>query len=273
MDNNYQNQYNGYQNSYQDSYQGNTGNSFPGWEDQNYDMMQGGFEAEEPVKKTLADFKSIMYEEVVVKSYLFMVAALLITAFAAFTVSPYAAIKMLTGYNFYLPMFGELGIVFASNWAISKNNAVLAGILYTIYAYLTGVLLSVICMIYTGSSLVKVFLLTAGMFLIMAVYGLVTKKDLTKMGNILMMALWGLILATVFNMFIFRGSMADFALSIVGVLIFTGLTAYDSQKIKENVYMANDSNVLCLSLMGAFELYLDFVNLFLKLVRLFGKKK
>ena len=170
MDNNYQNQYNGYQNSYQDSYQGNTGNSFPGWEDQNYDMMQGGFEAEEPVKKTLADFKSIMYEEVVVKSYLFMVAALLITAFAAFTVSPYAAIKMLTGYNFYLLMFGELGIVFASNWAISKNNAVLAGILYTIYAYLTGVLLSVICMIYTGSSLVKVFLLTAGMFLIMAVY-------------------------------------------------------------------------------------------------------
>ena len=195
-----------------------------------------------------------------------MVAALLITAFAAFTVSPYAAIKMLTGYNFYLLMFGELGIVFASNWAISKNNAVLAGILYTIYAYLTGVLLSVICMIYTGSSLVKVFLLTAGMFLIMAVYGLVTKKDLTKMGNIL-------ILATVFNMFIFRGSMVDFALSIVGVLIFTGLTAYDSQKIKENVYMANDSNVLCLSLMGAFELYLDFVNLFLKLVRLFGKKK
>ena len=75
MDNNYQNQYNGYQNSYQDSYQGNAGNSFPGWEDQNYDMMQGGFEAEEPVKKTLADFKSIMYEEVVVKSYLFMVAA------------------------------------------------------------------------------------------------------------------------------------------------------------------------------------------------------
>jgi hypothetical protein len=129
MDNNYQNQYNGYQNSYQDSYQVNTGNSFPGWEDQNYDMMQGGFEAEEPVKKTLADFKSIMYEEVVVKSYLFMVAALLITAFAAFTVSPYAAIKMLTGYNFYLLMFGELGIVFASNWAISKNNAVLAGIL------------------------------------------------------------------------------------------------------------------------------------------------
>ena len=248
MDNKYQNQYNGYQNSYQDSYQGNTGNSFPGWEDQNYDMMQGGFEAEEPVKKTLADFKSIMYEEVVVKSYLFMVAALLITAFAAFTVSPYAAIKMLTGYNFYLLMFGELGIVFASNWAISKNNAVLAGILYTIYAYLTGVLLSVICMIYTGSSLVKVFLLTAGMFLIMAVYGLVTKKDLTKMGNILIMALWGLILATVFNMFIFRGSMVDFALSIVGVLIFTGLT-------------------------GAFELYLDFVNLFLKLVRLFGKKK
>ena len=180
---------------------------------------------------------------------------------------------MLTGYNFYLLMFGELGIVFASNWAISKNNAVLAGILYTIYAYLTGVLLSVICMIYTGSSLVKVFLLTAGMFLIMAVYGLVTKKDLTKMGNILIMALWGLILATVFNMFIFRGSMVDFALSIVGVLIFTGLTAYDSQKIKENVYMANDSNVLCLSLMGAFELYLDFVNLFLKLVRLFGKKK
>ena len=128
-------------------------------------------------------------------------------------------------------------------------------------------------MIYTGSSLVKEFLLTAGMFLIMAVYGLVTKKDLTKMGNILIMALWGLILATVFNMFIFRGSMVDFALSIVGVLIFTGLTAYDSQKIKENVYMANDSNVLCLSLMGAFELYLDFVNLFLKLVRLFGKKK
>lgn len=219
------------------------------------------------------NLKSLLCEEVIFKSFLFMVGALLVTAFAALTISPYVAYELLSGQTFYLLFIVEIGIVLVSNWALHKNNAILAGILFTAYSYLTGVTLSIIFMVYTTASIVAIFLTTAAVFGIMAVYGLVTKKDLSSVGNICLMALLGIIIISVVNIFILDSTMLDTAISAIGVLVFVGLTAYDTQKIKKNVAASTSQNVTSLALYGAFELYLDFINLFLKLLSLLGKKK
>lgn len=219
------------------------------------------------------NLKALLCEEVILKSFLFMVGALLITACAARTISPYIAFQLLSGVNFYILIAAELGIVFASNWALRKNNAILAGILFTAYSYLTGVTLSIIFLIYTTASIVAIFVTTAAVFGIMAVYGLVTKRDLSSIGNLCLMGLLGIILISFVNIFILKSTMLDTAISAIGVLIFVGLTAYDTQKIKKNVAASNSQNVTSLALYGAFELYLDFINLFLKLLSLLGKRK
>lgn len=219
------------------------------------------------------NLKALLCEEVIFKSFLFMVGALLITACAALTISPYIAFRLLSGVNFYILIAAELGIVFASNWALHKNNTILAGILFTAYSYLTGVTLSIIFMIYTTASIVAIFATTAAIFAIMAVYGMVTKKDLSSIGNLCLMGLLGIILIGVVNIFFLKSTMLDTAISAIGVLIFVGLTAYDTQKMKKMVAVSNNQNVNSLALYGAFELYLDFINLFLKLLSLLGKKK
>lgn len=219
------------------------------------------------------NLETLLCEEVIFKSFLFMVGALLITACAALTISPYIAFRLLSGVNFYILIAAELGIVLVSNWALRKNNAILAGILFTAYSYLTGVTLSIIFLVYTTASIVTIFVTTAAVFGIMAVYGLVTKRDLSSIGNLCLMGLLGIILVSVVNLLILKNTMLDTVISAVGVLIFVGLTAYDTQKIKKNVAASNSQNVTSLALYGAFELYLDFINLFLKLLRLFGKRK
>lgn len=219
------------------------------------------------------NLKALLCEEVIFKSFLFMVGALLITACAALTISPYIAIRLLSGVNFYILIAAELGIVFASNWALRKNNTILAGVLFTAYSYLTGVTLSIIFMVFTTASIVAIFATTAVVFAIMAVYGMVTKKDLSSIGNLCLMGLIGIILVGVVNIFFLKSTMLDTAISAIGVLIFVGLTAYDTQKIKKMVAVSNNQNVNSLALYGAFELYLDFINLFLKLLNLLGKRK
>lgn len=257
---NYQNNYN---NSYSNDYNAN-------YDSQGY--MNPGFESGNPVTSGFSQVKTILAQEVVAKSFLFMVVALLITAWASLTTSPQIAIQMLTGYNFYILLGAELLIVIVSNWAVKKNNAILAGVLFAAYSYLTGVTFSVLFMVFTTTSITTIFLLTAALFGIMAVYGLATKKDLTSVGSLCFMGLLGIIIAGVVNMFL-RNSVFDTVISAIGVLVFVGLTAYDTQKIKKMVAYSNDGNVLTLALMGAFELYLDFINLFLKLLSLFGKRK
>lgn len=238
----------------------------------------GGFEAgfDENSAAGMSGFRNlpkIAAEEVVAKSFLFMFVGLLITAFAAYTTSPITALRMLTGNGFWLLLVAELGIVLVSNWAVTKNNAVLAGVLFAAYSYLTGVTCSVLLMLYTGESIAVIFVATAAMFGIMAVIGLVTKKDMTSIGNLLLMGLIGLLIVSTVNLIWLKGSGMNLTVSIIGVLIFVGLTAYDAQKIKQLAVVSNDANVLTLALMGAFELYLDFINIFLKLLRLFGKRK
>lgn len=238
-----------------------------------YPDLSNSFESGSPVVTKLQEVKYLLAQEVVAKSFLFMFIALLITTFASFTTSPYTAIYLLTGNRFIILVIAELLIVMISNFAIRKNIAVLAGVLYVAYSYLTGVTMAIIFMVYTTASITAVFFVTAGMFGIMALYGLATKSDLSSLGSICFMGLIGVIISSVVNMFILRSTIFDTVICGIGVLVFVGLTAYDVQKIKERVAYSNGENVLTLALYGGFQLYLDFINLFLKLLRLFGKRK
>lgn len=245
----------------------------PSSEDYGMDIGQG-FESGNPVNMSgIKNLGAIISNEVVAKSYLFMMVALFITAGAALTTSPALAIRMLTGSTYIVLILAELAIVWVANIAISKNIPILAGVLFAIYSYLTGMIFSVLFMIYTGGSLASVFFMCSGMFAFMAIYGMITDRDLSSIGSICMMGLVGIIIASSVNLLFLKSSGFDFAVSIVGVLVFVGLTAYDANKTKKIAAMSDSSNALSMSLYCAFELYLDFINLFLKLIRLFGKRK
>lgn len=216
---------------------------------------------------------SLEIPEVVAKSFLFMFCALLITAFAAFTTDIRTAIDLVRDGTFFYILIAEIVIVLVSNYAIRSNKPLLAGILYAVYSYTTGMTMSIVLYAYTTASVTSIFLITAIIFAIMAVYGLTTKADLTSIGSMCMMGLIGIIIAGLVNMIFLKSSMLDTVICCVGILVFVGLTAYDVNKIKARAERATDQTVLTLALFGGFELYLDFINLFLKLLRLFGKRK
>ncbi len=218
--------------------------------------------------------RELLQQEVIAKSFLYMVAALAVTAVAAFTAPDLMAGWLARSrYNIMILFAAELAIVIASNVAMSKNNVALSAILFTLYSYLTGATIGIIFWAYDLTSVGAVFLMTAGMFGVMAVYGLITKKDLSSIGSICMMAIIGIIIASLVNVLLLHSTVFDLVISLVGVAIFVGLTAYDVQKIKQRVYYANDENVSVLALSGAFGLYLDFINIFLRLLRIFGKRR
>lgn len=164
-------------------------------------------------------------------------------------------------------------IVLIMSFGTNKLNARQTVSLFVLYSVLMGMSLSSIFLIYTGTSIVKTFIITAGMFGIMAIMGYTTKADLTKLGSILLMALFGMIIAILVNMFT-QSARFEYIISIVGVIIFTGLTAYDVQKIKEigQVGIDNDEVMAKVTVFAALNLYLDFLNLFLYLLRFFGKR-
>ena len=216
------------------------------------------------------------YSALMRKVYTWMALALVITGVTAFGVanSPTLLMTLMTSRGL---MFGliiaELALVFAISGAINRLSLSTATLLFIIYSVLNGAMLSSVFVIYTATSIAKVFFITAGTFGAMAFYGYTTKKDLTSMGKILFMALIGLIIATVVNMFL-KSSGLEYILSYIGVALFTGLTAWDSQKIKEMLQTQYDMSegAQKLALLGALTLYLDFVNLFLYLLRIFGSK-
>ena len=173
----------------------------------------------------------------------------------------------------WIVMLAPLGIVFYMSFGINKMSAGKAQTTFWVFAALMGLSLSSILLIYTGLSVTRVFFITSMTFGAMSIYGYTTKRDLTKLGSFLMMGLIGIIIASIVNIFL-KSSMMYFAISIIGVLIFVGLTAYDTQKIK-NMYSASDSGELIgkKAVMGALTLYLDFINLFIMLLRLFGQRR
>lgn len=173
----------------------------------------------------------------------------------------------------WIVMLAPLALVLIMGFGIEKMKASTMILIFIVYSILMGMSLSFIFLVYTQTSIFKTFLITSGMFGIMAVVGYTTKTDLTKLGSILIMALVGIIIATLVNMFM-HSEKLDYIISIIGVIIFTGLTAYDVQKIK-NIGMLgleNSETTTKLSINAALSLYLDFINLFLYLLRFFGKR-
>lgn len=169
-------------------------------------------------------------------------------------------------------MLAPLGMVMFLSFRINKMTAATAQLAFWAFAALMGISLSSIFLLYTGASITQVFFITAATFGSMSLWGYTTKRDLTGMGSFLMMGLFGIIIAMIVNMFM-ASSALGFAISILGVLIFTGLTAYDTQKIKTMYYEGDSSETMGKkAIMGALTLYLDFINLFLMLLRLLGNR-
>jgi len=168
---------------------------------------------------------------------------------------------------------GTLGIVFFLSFRINKLQASTALVLFMLYAGLLGLMLSSVMLTYTGASIARTFFIAAASFGALSLYGYTTQRDLSPVGSFLIMGLFGLILAMLVNLFL-KSSGLDFAISAIGVLIFAGLTAWDTQKIKE-MYDVNDDGTVSgrKSVMGALTLYLDFINLFLFMLRFLGDRR
>jgi hypothetical protein len=220
---------------------------------------------------------SLAFPVLMRKVYLWMTLALVITGMTAYYVATTPALLSVIFGN-SMVMWGliiaELALVFGVSAAINKLSLTTATLLFVIYSVLNGATLSTILLIYTAESVGMVFLITAATFAAMAVYGYVTKKDLTSWGRILLMALIGLIIASIVNIFVHSSGM-QLIISYAGVLIFVGLTAYDSQKIKELMLQAPDAgeSMQKLALLGALTLYLDFINLFIHLLSILGDRR
>ena len=192
---------------------------------------------------------------------------------AWFTASSGLAAQLVQGSMFWILIIAQLGLVFYLSARIEKIQPGTATGLFLGYAALNGLTLSMVFLAYTGSSIAATFFITAGMFGAMAVYGLVTKRDLSGMGSFLFMGLIGIIIASVVNIFL-NSSSLYWAISLIGVFIFVGLTAYDVQKIKkigeDGIMQQGEGAIQKGAVMGALALYLDFINLFLMLLRFFG---
>jgi hypothetical protein len=211
------------------------------------------------------------------KVYLWMTMALAITGFTAYYVAHNEAIWMTIVTNqllFWGLIIAEFGLVIGLSAAINKLSLTVATLMFVLYSLINGATMSFIFLAYTDSSITNVFLITAGTFAAMAVFGYFTKTDLTSLGKILMMTLIGIIIATIVNIFT-KSEGLTVILNYVGVLVFVGLTAYDAQKIKQMLQMAPDASEGSqkIALLGALSLYLDFINLFIYLLRIFGSRR
>lgn len=214
---------------------------------------------------------SLVMKRVYVKMFL----GLLVTAFVALFCSQSLGVISFfvnNSWAMWVLIIAELGIVFGVSGGINRLSSGTATMLFYLFAIINGLMLFPILMIYTGVSVAKTFFITAGVFGAMSVYGYFTSQDLARWGSILFMALIGLIICSIVNIFLGSSTM-DWIISGAGVLIFIGLTAWDTQQIKTMAQMAPMESVSKLATIGALSLYLDFINLFLYLLRFFGNSR
>lgn len=205
--------------------------------------------------------------------YAWMGAGLAITAFMALvTLSSPEVLQAIMGNRlvFYGLMIGELALVFTLSGAINRLSATTATLLFVAYSALNGVTLSVVALAYTANSIASTFVITAGMFGAMSIFGYLTKRDLTSWGSFLFMGLIGVVIASIVNIFV-GSSAVSWVISGIGVIVFTGLTAYDTWKIKEMAAQGTGGRKP--AILGALTLYLDFINLFLMLLRFTGNRR
>ena len=238
----------------------------------NYNELDFNLSSRERELSMSAAFPALMR-----KVYVWMTLALALTGFTAYGVATSPGIITALYSNSVLLwglVIAEFAIVFGVSAAINRLSLSTATLLFVLYSVINGALFSSIFLVYTMSSIASVFFITAGTFAVMALVGYTTKKDLSSMGKILFMALIGIIIATIVNIFL-KSSGLETIISYLGVLLFVGLTAYDTQKIKNMLVMAPDAGEASqkIALLGALTLYLDFINLFLYLLRIFGRRE
>ena len=225
--------------------------------------------SEEEIKREQASFMT--------KVYGWMSLALLVTGLVAvFVASNASLVSVIFGNKlvFFGLIIGEILLVSYLSATVHKMSATMATAVFIGYSALNGLTMSFVFLLYTAESIGSTFFITGATFAIMSIYGYVTKKDLTNIGSLLMMALIGIVIASLVNMF-FQNEMLYWITTYAGILIFTGLIAYDTQKIKEMNIIGNEGTEEDRkeAVMGALSLYLDFINLFLMLLRVFGRTK
>lgn len=203
--------------------------------------------------------------------YAWMFGGLMLTAGTAFVVAATPALMQAVLPLFYPLIIAELVLVFAFSFLVHKVNPVVAALMFLGYAFLNGLTFSVLSLVYTGASIASTFAVTSLMYGGLTVYGATTKKDLSPWRTFLFMGLIGIVLASIVNIFLASG-MLNFVLGCAGVLVFAGLTAYDNQKLRE-MHRAHGDARGTLAINGALQLYLDFINLFISLLRLFGQRR
>ncbi|MDR1626870.1 MAG: Bax inhibitor-1/YccA family protein [Spirochaetia bacterium] len=229
--------------------------------------------AQNPALPTAAERQRSILRNV----YVWMPAALLVTGGVAYsTASNEKLLGLLfsTNYSFFIVLAAQLGIVVLLSRHIMRLSVPAASAAFAVYAALNGVTMSVVFLVYADSSIAMTFFITAGTFAGMSLYAISTKRDLSGWGTYLGMGLWGILIASLANIFL-KSSGLDWLISLAGVAVFTGLTAYDTQRIKkwDKEGTLNESDFVRLSIIGALHLYLDFINLFLDLLKLFGKSR
>jgi FtsH-binding integral membrane protein len=206
--------------------------------------------------------------------YGYMAGGLALTGLVAYAAAVSGFYQAIAGTALiWIVMLAPLGFVLALSFGIQRMSAGTAMLLFWIYATVMGLSLGGIFLVYTGTSIARVFFITAATFGAMSLYGYTTNADLSRMGSFLLMGLIGLVIASLVNIFI-GSSALQFAISIIGVIVFVGLTAYDTQRIKE-MYLESDSAEIAgkKAVLGALALYLDFINLFMMLLQLFGQRR
>ncbi|HEX8151498.1 MAG TPA: Bax inhibitor-1/YccA family protein [Thermoanaerobaculia bacterium] len=207
--------------------------------------------------------------------YAWMFGGLLLTALASFwVVSSPAMQNVLYGNRatMWILMAAELGLVFYLSLRITKMSSGAAAGAFLVYSLLNGLTLSAIFFVYTQGSILRAFVTAAAMFAVMSVYGTVTKRDLTSWGSFFMMGVFGLIICSLLNIFL-KSSALDWTISVIGVFVFLGLTAYDTQKLRALAHAGTGTLRENFAVIGALALYLDFINLFLFLLRIFGGRR
>ncbi|MGK3115883.1 Bax inhibitor-1/YccA family protein [Candidatus Pantoea formicae] len=210
--------------------------------------------------------------------YGWMTSGLLLTAFVSWFAANDDRIMFFIFSNrfvFFGLIIAQLGLVFVLSGMVHRLSGGVATSLFMLYSALTGLTMASIFTIYTGTSIASTFFITAGMFGAMSFYGYTTKRDLSRFGSLLFMALIGIVLASLVNFWL-KSPALMWAITYIGVVVFVGLTAYDTQKLKsigENINVNDKENLRRYSIMGALTLYLDFINLFLMLLRIFGNRR
>lgn len=222
-----------------------------------------------------ADVRDVRVTAFLSKVYGWMFLGLLITAGTALAVASSPVLIetfILNRILFWILVLGQLGIVFYLSARVEHLSAGVAAGLFLLYSGMVGVTSSVIFLIYTGASIVSAFMIAGTMFGAMAVFGTLTKRSLAGVGQFMFMGLIGLIIASIVNIF-WLNSALHFVISVVGVIVFTGLTAWDAQRLKQMAVALPDGRVGSYAVVGALSLYLDFINLFFFILRLFGGRR